>query len=212
MTESRSPLRRPREAKPSAKSRTWSWYWSQVHVCHIPLSFSRMAGRSASSRALRRSRRGRVVRSATSASIGRGLGVPEIGLDHLGIRPDIVGRALGDLLPHVEHRDPIRDVHHDSHVVLDENDGRAPFLVHVEHEARHVFLLFMVAAAHGLVQEQDLGLERERAPKLHALLEPIGEGAVGQAPEVLYLQEVDYVLDPPPMGYLFLLREPPIDE
>jgi hypothetical protein len=57
-----------------------------------------------------------------------------------------------------------------------------------------------------------LRLQRQRPPELHALLEPVGEGARRLPAQVLDLQEVDDVLDPLPMGHLFLLREPPVDE
>src|SRR6266540_7389728 len=193
MTESFSPCPKPSAARPRAKSRTWSWYSRQVQDCQIPRSFSRIAGRSPRSRALRWSSRGRVAGSATSPSIGRVLRLAQVRLDHLGVRPHLVRGALGDLLPHVEHRDPVRDVHHHPHVVLDQDDGRVPLLVDVEHEARHVFLLLVVAAAHGLVQEQDLRVERERAPELDALLEPVGERAGGPPAQVLDLEEVDDV-------------------
>src|SRR6266849_10774723 len=212
ITESRSPRANPRAARPSAKSRTCSSYSRHVQDCQIPRSFSRMAGRSPRSRALRWSKRGSVVRSATCPSIGCALGVSEICLDDLGVRTDIVRRSLGDLLPHVEHGHPVRDVHHDPHVVLDQDDGRAPFLVDVEDEAGHVFLLLVVAPSHGLVEEQDLGVEGEGSPELHALLKPVGQGAAGAATEVLDLQEVDDVLDPTPVGNFLPLGHPPVDE
>ncbi len=43
----------------------------------------------------------------------------------LGSAPDLVGRALGDLLAVVEDGDPVADAHHDPHVVLDEQDRQA---------------------------------------------------------------------------------------
>src|SRR5262245_22138477 len=118
MTESRSPRRNPSAASPRAKSRTWSWYSRHVHVCQMPLSFSLMAGRSPRSLALFWSSCGSVRGSATLPSIGRALAVPEVRLDYLRVRPYLVRRAIGDLLSHVEHGHPIRDVHDHTHVVL----------------------------------------------------------------------------------------------
>src|SRR3972149_11254518 len=190
MTDRLSPPLKPSAARPWARSRTLSWYWSHVCVCHMPRSFSRMAGRSRKSRAFFWSSFGSVVGSATGALLP-GLRLAEIGLDHAWVGLDLVGRALRDLLPHVEHRHAVGDVHDDPHVVLDEDDGRAPFLVDVEGEARHVFLLLLVHAAHGLVEQQDLGGQGQRPPELHPLLEPVGERTPGARPASLGLEEGD---------------------
>src|SRR6184192_2792487 len=211
MTESLSLRLKPSAARPRAMSRTWSWYWRQVNVCQMPRSFSRMAGRPAYWAALRSRQRGRVSRSAIT-SLRRRLGVAEIGLDHLRIGADLGGGAIGDLDAHVEYRHPVRDVHHHTHVVLDEDDGRPPLLVDVEDEARHVLLLLVVAATHRLVEQEHSRVERERPAELDALLEPVGERAGGPAPEVLDLEEVDDVLDALAVLDLLALREPPVDE
>src|SRR4030095_3555009 len=196
MTDSRSPRLNPSAASPSAKSRTSSWYWPHVHVCQMPRSFSRIAGRLRNSRAFRRSNRESVV-SATGASGAGGLAVTEIRLDDARVRPHLVRRALGDLLAHVEHGDAIGDVHDHAHVVLDQDDGDAPFLVDVEDEAGHVLLLLVVAAAHGLVEQQDLRVERQGAAELDALLQPVGERAGGGAPPILGAQGGGDVLEAP---------------
>src|SRR6185369_10938667 len=97
----------------------------------------------------------------------------EIGLDHVGIAPDVVGLAVGDLAAVVEHDDAVGDVHHHAHVVLDERDRGAELVVHVEDEARHVLLLLDVHAGHRLVEQQEIGLHRQRAAELDALLEAV---------------------------------------
>src|SRR5437870_6151622 len=178
MTESRSPRLKPRAASPRARSRTWSPYWRHVYVCQIPRSFSRIAGRAACCSALRRISFGRVFTIIALATF-----LPQIGPDHLGVASNLVGLSLGDLLAHVEDGHAIGDVHHHAHVVLDQDDGRAPLLVDVEDETRHVLLLFLIHAAHRLVEEEDLGIEGERPAQLHTLLEPIGERAGGPAPQ-----------------------------
>src|SRR5499426_2515809 len=122
MTESRSPRLNPSARSPSAKSRTSSWYWPHVHVCQMPRSFSRIAGRLRRSRAFLKSNRERVV-SATGASGAGILAVAEIRLDDARVRAHLVRRTLGDLLAHVEHGDTIGDVQNHAHVVLDQDDG-----------------------------------------------------------------------------------------
>src|SRR4029453_1229666 len=203
MTDSRSPRPKPRAARPRARSRTSSWYWRQVQVCQIPRSFSRMAGRFPSSRALRCSRRGSVVRSATLPSVGRALDFPQIGLDYLRVRSHLGGSAFRDFLPHVEDCDPVGDIHDHAHVVLDQDDGRAPLLVHVEDEGGHVLLLLGVAAAHRLVEQQDLRIERDGPAQLDALLEPIGQRAGRPPAQILDPEEVDVVLNAARGGELF---------
>src|SRR5262245_39659906 len=131
MTERRSPRLKPSAARPSAKSRTSSWYWRHVQVCQIPRSFSRIAGRAPKSRAFRCNSLASVL-SATGTSRSVRLGFAEVGLDHARIGANLVGRALGDLLAHVEHGDAVGDVHDDAHVVLDQDHGNAPLLVDVE--------------------------------------------------------------------------------
>src|SRR5215510_2987419 len=207
MTERRSPRLKPRAARPSAKSRTWSWYWRHVQVCQMPRSFSRIAGRSERSRAFRCSSRASVV-SATGASRRVGLRLSKVRLDHPWVGPDLIGCALGDLLAHVQHRDAVGDVHDHAHVVLDQDHGDAPLLVDVEDEARHVLLLLVVTSAHRLVEEQDLRVERERAPELHALLQAVRERTGRPPAEILDPQEVDDVLDALSVLDLFLLGEP----
>src|SRR5262249_12209361 len=136
MTDRRSPRLNPSVARPSAKSRTCAQYSAQEYDCQIPRSFSRIAVRRAKSVALRTSRRGSVVSSDTASLLGAALGVAEVRLDDGGIGAHLVGRAFGDLLPHVEHGDPVGDVHDHAHVVLDQDDGRAPLLVDLADETR----------------------------------------------------------------------------
>src|SRR5687767_7655398 len=107
MTESRSPRLKPSAASPSAKSRTWSPYSRHVDVCQMPRSFSRIAGRSGMVPTFFSSRRGSVWSGASerfsAMDLRDSLGLAEVGLDDLGIRAHLVGRALGDLQAHVEH-------------------------------------------------------------------------------------------------------------
>jgi len=49
-----------------------------------------------------------------------------------------------------------------AHVVLDHDDGHAPFLVQIDDVAGHVLLLFEVHAGHGLVEQDELGFQRPR--------------------------------------------------
>ncbi len=63
--------------------------------------------------------------------------------------------------------------------------------LHAEDEPAHVFLLLDVHARHRLVEQQELGLGRERAGQLHPLLQPVGQLARRGLADGLDLQEVD---------------------
>src|SRR6187399_2792702 len=91
----------------------------------------------------------------------------------------------------VEHHDAVGEVHHHAHVMFDQCDRGAVIVVHVEHKARHVFLLLDIHAGHRLVKQQQLRLHGERAPKLHTLLQPVGQPADRHATDYLDLEEID---------------------
>ena len=97
----------------------------------------------------------------------------EISLDHRGVTPYRLRRAVGDLAAVVEHNDAVRDVHHHAHIVLDQRDRGATFVVHVQDEAAHVLLLLDVHPRHRLIQQQQIRLRRlQRKLYLKAKAEP----------------------------------------
>src|SRR5271170_8103237 len=85
----------------------------------------------------------------------------QIGVDDGLVALDGLGGAVADLLPVVENHDPVRQVHHHAHVVLDERDGGAKLGIHVEDEAAHVLLLLPIHASHWLIEQQQLRLHRQ---------------------------------------------------
>src|SRR3990172_7356748 len=101
--------------------------------------------------------------------------LPQVGTDDDRIAADLVRRPLRDLLAVVEHDDVGRNVHHDAHIMLDQDDGGTPLVVHVEDEPRHVLLFLTVHSGHRLVEQQHFRLHGERTRKLHALLQPAGQ-------------------------------------
>src|SRR5262252_9893409 len=62
-------------------------------------------------------------RSSAWRSAGMPSVAPEVRLDHVGVFLDLRRRPLGDLAAEVEHDDPVRDLHHQAHVVLDEENA-----------------------------------------------------------------------------------------
>ncbi|MCP6768734.1 hypothetical protein NL529_28225, partial [Klebsiella pneumoniae] len=43
-----------------------------------------------------------------------------------------IRRAVGDLLTIIEHDDPVREIHHDAHVMLDQRNRGAVVAIHVD--------------------------------------------------------------------------------
>src|SRR5215467_9810693 len=127
--------------------------------------------------------------TAWSSSI---MGDPEVGVHHRLILAHDLGRAVGDLPAVVEHDHAIGNVHDHAHVVLDQRDGGAELVVHVEDEAGHVLLLLHVHPRHGLVEEEEMRLGGQRPRQLHPLLEPVGQPSRRRLADGLDLQEVDH--------------------
>jgi hypothetical protein len=90
---------------------------------------------------------------------------------HLG------GRPLGDLLPVVEHADPVGDPHDDAHVVLDEEHRQLLLHAQLGDEVGELGGLLRVHAGRRLVEEQELRLRRQRPRHLQPALVAVGEVA-----------------------------------
>src|SRR5450432_76985 len=101
---------------------------------------------------------------------GGSCGDPEVGAYDLGVGLHLGRRAVGDLLAEVERDDAVGDAHHHVHVMLDEEHRQAELGADAaqEHHQRLDFLV--IEAAGRLVEQQQLGLARERAAELDALL------------------------------------------
>ena len=95
--------------------------------------------------------------------------------------------------------------------MLDQGDGGAEFVVHVEDEAGHVLFLLDVHARHGFVKQQKLRLGRQRASQFDALLQAIGQAADGRLADILNFKEVDDFFDFFAVLRLFPLRATPPD-
>src|SRR5574343_1095916 len=135
----------------------------------------------------------------------------EVRADHVLVGPHLVGGAVADLLAVVQHHHAVGDVHHHAHVVLDQDDGGAEFLVDVEDEAAHVLFLLDVHAGHRLVEQQHAGLHGQGAAQVDALLQAVGQAAHRGLAEGLDLEEVDDVLDEGAVRALLALGRAPAD-
>jgi len=111
-------------------------------------------------------------------------------------------KAHGDGDAEVEGQDPVGQVHHQAHVVLDQDDGDVQLFADVEDEPSHVPGLLDVHARDRLVQEEHLRFHGQGPSQLHPLLDPVRQQAHGKLPVCLDLEEVDDLFDDPPLAHL----------
>src|SRR5262245_13982455 len=208
ITATLSPRSSPSWTRPSVTAFTWAAYCAHVTSCQMPYFFSRSATWSPSRRAWADSTCGNVPAS-TSGDLEV---FAQVRFHHDRILLDLGGRTLGDLLAEVEHGHPVGDVHDHAHVVLDHHHREALHLLDVEDEAHHVLRLLGVHPRGRLVEQQQDRLERQRAGKLHALLQSVGQGPDDLVPDVLQLEQVDDVaLDDGAVGQLLAGRLAEVD-
>src|SRR3990167_5163266 len=117
------------------------------------------------------------------------IGFPEIGGHDLRLPDDVARPALGDQLAVVQHHDPVGQVDHGPHDVLDEEDGGAP-PADLPHERERLADLRGRQARQDLVQEDEPGPRGQRARELEELAlmqvqrRRQRRGAVGEPDEV----------------------------
>ena len=119
-----------------------------------------------------------------------------------GCRCTSCGGAGGDRDPEVHHHHPVGEVHHQAHVVLDHDHRDVQLVADVEDVAGGVLGLLEVHAGHRLVEQQQLGLHRQRPAELDALLDAVRQQAHGLLAPLLDLEEVDDLLDDRAVGEL----------
>src|SRR6266540_2589256 len=128
---------------------------------------------------------------------------PQVRLDHMRVVADLFRLPLGDLLPEVEDRDPVRDPHDHLHVVLDQQDGD-PFVSDPLDESHQGRLLSGVHPCRRLVQ-QEHGRVRSHGPgDLEATLVSVGQilrQVVGVPPDPDEVEQLEGTFD----GGLLLL-------
>src|SRR5262245_46850942 len=193
-------LKTPEALKISTKPRATSEYMRPAAIPPISTS-TRKAG-------LPNMSANGATKTARKISI---MGHAQVGVHHDLVLAHDLRRAIRDLPAVVEHDHASRDVHDHAHVVLDQDDGGAELVMHVEDEARHVLLLLDVHARHGFVQEKELRLRGEGARQLDALLQSVGQAPGGRLANRLDLQEIDDALHGRAVRELLAPGRPPVD-
>src|SRR5262249_24218182 len=103
----------------------------------------------------------------------------EIGGDHFRVVAHVVGRAVENLDPIVEHDHAVGNPHDDRHVVLDQQDRGAVLGAHAEQKLVELGAFARVEAGGGLVEAQQHRVGAHRARDLDAPLLAIGQVAGG---------------------------------
>src|SRR4029077_16008105 len=129
---------------------------------------------------------------------------PDDRVHHARVGADRGRRRVGEHPALVERDDAVRVAEHDVHVVLDLNDRAEADAPRRGHQDLHHRVL--VGGAHpagGLVQQDDLGTERERGGHVEQLIVPLGQDAG---------EDVGLGREPEELGHLHRLRvDPPVD-
>lgn len=94
-----------------------------------------------------------------------------------GFGADLLRRALGDFLAIVKDHDPLGDVHHQLHVVLDEEDRQVKVLAHAAEKGGQFLCLPRVHAGRRLVEEKQPRPRGQGAGDLQPALGPVREVA-----------------------------------
>jgi len=105
--------------------------------------------------------------------------------------PDLARRPLGDRPAEIQRVNPVRNVHDQVHVVLDQQNGDPEFVADVEDETGDVLRLFLVHPGDDLVEQNDLRIGGERAGEFDPLLLAVGQRPDDLVADVLDLQELD---------------------
>src|SRR5262245_58633348 len=134
----------------------------------------------------------------------------QVRIDHGLIGPHHVRRAISNLTTIVEHHETVRDIHHDSHIVLDEHTGDAELVSNVEDKPAHVSFLFHVHPGHGFIEQQQHRFRRQRPAQLDAFLQPVGQPPHGRFADSFNFQEINDGLDIRPMPLFVSARSAPV--
>ena len=94
---------------------------------------------------------------------------------------DLGGRALGERPALVEHVDPVADLHHERHVVVDQEHARVVVVAHRPHDRGELGHLRLGQPGGRLVEQHEARLGRERARDAEPPLVAVRERPAGDA-------------------------------
>src|SRR5215467_4312337 len=138
------------------------------------------------------------VSSSSAISLG-----PQIGIDDGRVLPYFAWSTFSDLAAEVQHHDPVGDVHHQIHMVLDHEQRQAELPVYAADQPAQITNLFVVEATGRLVEEDQARPAGQGSRQLDGL--ESGEGQACNRPicnlgQAHQLQRLRRLLARPPLG------------
>jgi hypothetical protein len=128
----------------------------------------------------------------------------EVGPDHLGVGPDLVGCALGQELAEVQAVDVVADLDHQRHVVLDHHHGEVELPAELQQRGPEGVGLLRPHARRRLVEEEQVGVGGQHGPELDPFEDAVGEPGHPGVEQLGQPEDVGQRLGPPP--------EPPLGD
>ncbi len=78
--------------------------------------------------------------------------------------------------------------------MLNQNNRRAKFIVHIKNKAAHVLFFFHIHPRHRLIKQQQLGISCQGAGQFNALFQTVGQAANGCFADVLNFKKINDTL------------------
>src|SRR5512145_2704747 len=94
----------------------------------------------------------------------------QVGLDHTGIGSNLSRRALGDLLAVIKNGNAIRDIHHNFHIVLDQQNRNPKLIAQTMGQLDHLVSFAWVHTGRWLIQQKQAWAQRQRTSDLQSPL------------------------------------------
>src|SRR5262245_22188320 len=119
----------------------------------------------------------------------------EISTNDLRMFQDGFGRTFGKGAAVIQNMNPVGEVRHHLHVVLDPDHRQAELVLDAQDEARKVLAVVAIETCGGLVEQENGGLERERPGKADDLLDAEWQSGHRRVAIAFELHELDDALD-----------------
>ena len=100
---------------------------------------------------------------------------PQIGFDDAGIRRNLGRRPFRNELAKIKHVQVLGQAHNKTHVMFDQQESDVASLADAIECSNQDLLLPGIHSGNRLVQKHQPRLGGERPPKLHELLQPVGQ-------------------------------------
>ena len=132
----------------------------------------------------------------------------QVGLDDRFMAADLLGGAFGDLHPVIEDHDPVGDVHHDPHLVLNQTEGNPRFTISRKRSIRAP-VSSLIRPPVGSSRRRSLGLVGQGHGNGKPFLGLLGD-VPGQGSSSSQSPTKDRISSTRGQGFFFFPAEPPV--